>query len=145
MEKPKERRVFRPAAAVFLAEPISWFTNVPFYGALSGAASGASVAAADGEPEKLTRCGSRALAFALEARGWPCAGGQASFRHAANVAVAGRLARPERRGGIQSERGVSSRPARRRPMEVSYPGRSLGPTGRLLKGTWWWYLVQPGP
>ena len=30
-------------------------------------------------------------------------------------------------------------------MEVSYPGRSLGPTGRFLKGIWWWYLGQLGP
>ena len=30
-------------------------------------------------------------------------------------------------------------------MEVSYPGRSLGPTGRFLKGNSWWYLGQLGP
>ena len=30
-------------------------------------------------------------------------------------------------------------------MEVSYPGRSLGPTGRFLKGILWWYLGQLGP
>ena len=46
---------------------------------------------------------------------------------------------------IPSGRGIRNRPARRCPMEVSYPGRSLGPTGRFLKGTWWLYLGPLGP
>ena len=46
---------------------------------------------------------------------------------------------------VQFERGLRNRPARRCPMEGSYPERSLGPTGRLLKGIWWWYLGQQGP
>ena len=37
---------------------------------------------------------------------------------------------------LQPERGIRNRPTRRCPMEVSYPGQSLGPTGRLLKGIW---------
>eukprot|EP00959_Pyramimonas_sp_CCMP1952_P080237 1677110-Pyramimonas_sp.AAC.1 len=35
---------------------------------------------------------------------------------------------------LQSERGIRNRAARGGPMEVFYPGRSLGPTGGLLKG-----------
>ena len=46
---------------------------------------------------------------------------------------------------LQSERGVRNGPARRCPMEASYPGRSLGSTGRPLKGIWWRHLGQLGP
>ena len=47
-----------------------------------------------------------------------------------------RVNAPTHLSDVQSERGIRNRPARKCPMEVSYPGRSLGPTGRFLQGIW---------